>query len=1014
MRWFAVFLILCVFQGWLVAGEKTKPVLMLNPGGHTKPITKIIFTPDGKKLVSVGWEAGIFIWDVASGELERVVRTAASPDVGGFPTVIYGISYSPDGQWLAAAVISEVASGVKSHVFLIALETGRVDRVLQVPAKGVIIGLAFSPKGKWLAACANSGVTLVWDTATLKEPLQLASGLGSFAFSPDEESLVTTAPTGGSIWSLPSGKIRETLTDANDLPKCIAWSFDGKTIATGHVSTMIRLWDRNGQLKEKIQNLGNHIQSVAFTADSRYLLFARSHSSVVGNIHDCVFWDLDKRKEKFRFDRGGQAFVSSVALSQDGKTAASSYDHEILLWSLTDGTLIRRLAGRNRGLYSAAWNHDGTAIASGAALQERTPNYPNPLEFSFHFPTLTLNRNLERDCQRAITRFGGEELTLEKGSLVHRKGAQIITMGPAPGLSAFTFLDFGKVATAWRAGNVSLVTKTEKPFSQMSWRSRSSTALAPSPNKRFLLSACADGTMHVLDSKGPVPQASREPLLSFMVAEEEWLAWTPEGYYAASPGGESLMGWSIDNGPDKLASFYPAAQFRKSLYRPDVIKLLLEAGSVEKALEMADKASGKKSQITDVAEVLPPFVVITSPDKAKIGVTEPTVEVRFVAKPVGKHPITAVRLMLNGRPYPAADGLKKFDVPRTGEVRDSWTVKLDSGKHTLAVQVESAVSKALSEPVEVTLSKARGAELEPDEKEKKLELPNLYVLAIGVSEYPQEALKLKYAAKDATVLAKTLQATSHSLYRNVEVKVLTDKDATRRNVLQGLTWLRKQMTQRDVAIVSFAGHGSQDADGKLYLLPVDVDKDDLVSTAVPGEQVKSILGGVPGRVIVLLDACHSGAVDGEKRRAAGSLTDDLVRDLVTDDYGVIVMCSSMGREFSLESATVEHGFFTLALVEGLSGKADYNKSGVVYLNGLDLYVTTRVKELSKGKQHPVTTRPTSIRSFPLSRPEKQSSSRAPELMAPRVLAIYQEGSLLYPYFWAAYTAAGDHRTQFEK
>jgi len=55
------------------------------------------------------------------------------------------------------------------------------------------------------------------------------------------------------------------------------------------------------------------------------------------------------------------------------------------------------------------------------------------------------------------------------------------------------------------------------------------------------------------------------------------------------------------------------------------------------------------------------------------------------------------------------------------------------------------------------------------------------------------------------------------------------------------------------------------------------------------------------------------------------------------------------------------------LVEGLAGKAAYNQDGVVQLNGLDLYVTDRVKELSKGIQHPVTARPTSIRSFPLSR-----------------------------------------------
>src|SRR6185369_2229639 len=103
------------------------------------------------------------------------------------------------------------------------------------------------------------------------------------------------------------------------------------------------------------------------------------------------------------------------------------------------------------------------------------------------------------------------------------------------------------------------------------------------------------------------------------------------------------------------------------------------------------------------------------------------------------------------------------------------------------------------------------------------------------------------------------------------------------------------------------------------------------------------------------------------RRANDSLTDDLVRDLVTDDYGVIVMCSAMGREFALESRTVEHGFFTLALIEGLRGKADYNQDKVIYWTELDSYVTDRVKTLSQGQQHPVTAKPTSIRSFPLTK-----------------------------------------------
>ena len=146
-------------------------------------------------------------------------------------------------------------------------------------------------------------------------------------------------------------------------------------------------------------------------------------------------------------------------------------------------------------------------------------------------------------------------------------------------------------------------------------------------------------------------------------------------------------------------------------------------------------------------------------------------------------------------------------------------------------------------------------------------MPSLYVLAVGVSEYPGN-LKLNYAADDAKALAQVYQEHGKSLFRQVEVKLIVDKDATRRNILKGLTWLSKQMTQNDVAVISFAGHGAKDHDGTFYLLPVDVDLDDLLSSAVPGDQIKRTLAGIPGRFILLLDACHAGAVDDQSRRAA--------------------------------------------------------------------------------------------------------------------------------------------------
>ena len=413
-----------------------------------------------------------------------------------------------------------------------------------------------------------------------------------------------------------------------------------------------------------------------------------------------------------------------------------------------------------------------------------------------------------------------------------------------------------------------------------------------------------------------------------------------------------------------MATIHPAARFHQSLYRPDVIKLVLKYGNVGRALEEADKARGEKTPLRDVEDVLPPVVVITAPDKAAVTVDEPKLEIRAAAQAVGKHPVTSLRLLLDGRPYGGEKGLIQVAKPGTGRVPQAWQVALTPGVHQLAVQADSAVSKGLSEPVQVTLDASRGLKKVPQTpQQERAELPALYGLMVGVSNYPGD-LKLQFADQDAQVLAKTLQAHTKDLFREVKVEVLTNQDATRRNILKKLGELSKRMTQRDVAVVGFAGHGDRDSKGRFFLLPVDADPGDLLSSCVDGEQVKSVLADMPGRVIMLLDACHSGAVGRERTRARSALTDDLVRDLASDDYGVVVMCSAMGREFALESEKVGHGFFTLALVEGLGGKAA-NKEGLVYLNQLDTYVTDRVRELSQGRQHPVTTRPTSIRSCPL-------------------------------------------------
>ncbi len=458
----------------------------------------------------------------------------------------------------------------------------------------------------------------------------------------------------------------------------------------------------------------------------------------------------------------------------------------------------------------------------------------------------------------------------------------------------------------------------------------------------------------------PVTSNSDEPRLSLFFAGDDWIAWTPEGYYAASPGGEKLMGWHVNNGRDKMASFYPADKFRKTLYRPDVIQRIVETGSVEKALALADAARGKQTERTEVAKILPPKVRITAPSTSGERLSKPEIEVRAEVQSVGERPVTTLRLLIDGRPFQGAAGIKRISPPKVGQASASWTVTLTPGKHRLQVLADSTVSQGQSSEVEVIYT---GGNDDSD-----IARPNLYVLAIGVAKYRDEKLRLNFAAKDAVALANAFKTHGKPLFRKIEVKVITDDQATRGNILKGMNWLRQELTQRDYAVISFSGHGEKDADGSLYFLPVDADTADLTSTSVPADHLKKLLVALPGKVLTLLDACHSGGFDGPKKKNISGLTDDLVRDLVTDESGLVVMSSSTGREVSLENNEFRMGTFTLAVVEGLAGKGHKSSDGAVYLTHLDVYVTDRVKELTRGQQHPVTAKPSTIRSFPLSKP----------------------------------------------
>jgi uncharacterized caspase-like protein len=240
------------------------------------------------------------------------------------------------------------------------------------------------------------------------------------------------------------------------------------------------------------------------------------------------------------------------------------------------------------------------------------------------------------------------------------------------------------------------------------------------------------------------------------------------------------------------------------------------------------------------------------------------------------------------------------------------------------------------------------------------------VLGIGVSDYAEASLKLDLPAKDAGDFIAALKAQEGGLYREVVTRPLTDREATRGNILDGFEWLEKQVTSRDVGVVFMAGHGAIDEVGRFWFLPSDASPTKLRASAVSKEEIRSTLGRLAGKAILFLDACHAAGVStGEKTRGDVDVN-GLINEIASSENGVVVFGASQGRELSLENPAWGNGAFTKAVVEGIrDGKAALLNKKAITLSELDAYITDRVKELTDGRQHPVMQKPGTIANFPI-------------------------------------------------
>ena len=316
--------------------------LIMTLSGHTQAVWSVVFSPDGKRIATSGVDGSVRVWDAATGDSRLVLTGHRAP--------IESLTFSPDGKRLVTGSddqtmkIWDAISGV--------LLVDRSDFPSSVDSA------MYSPDGKYLVA-SSSGTLRIWEANAVlgHEILSIEENVGGATFSPDGTKLATITGSLAKVWDAHTGRELLTLAGHNNWVTSIAFSPDGKRLATTSFDETAKVWSiTTGQ--EAILLSGKGLR-VAYSPDGTRL----ATDGLDGFAH---LWDAVTGKELQTLS-GHTDSVMGIAFSPDGKRlATASLDKTAKVWNTATGQLLLTLSGHEEGLRDIAYSPDGSRIATAS------------------------------------------------------------------------------------------------------------------------------------------------------------------------------------------------------------------------------------------------------------------------------------------------------------------------------------------------------------------------------------------------------------------------------------------------------------------------------------------------------------------------------------------------------------------------------------------------------------------------------------------------------------------------